>query len=196
MQTAHSNLQPASANPQPRLKLHRIERLLQALLRDMAQSSSAGNSDRPESSGTKIISKAAGQASNATTIADFFADKLLVHRVTRQGIPYNLYQAIKDRSPIGENEWATLLATSSKTLQRHARDNRPFKGLHAQRIVQVFEAVFMGLETFDDSLRLGFWLSQPNHALGGVKPIELLSDAYGTELVLGELHRVQRGLFA
>jgi uncharacterized protein (DUF2384 family) len=43
--------------------------------------------------------------------------------------------------------------------------------------------------------KLGLWLNTPNFALGKLKPIELLKDSYGKEMVIGELVRVNHGIF-
>ena len=51
-----------------------------------------------------------------------------------------------------------------------------------------------GLEVFGNMDKLKLWLNTPNFSLGKIKPIELLKDSYGKELVIGELTRISHGI--
>ena len=57
------------------------------------------------------------------------------------------------------------------------------------------EVTQLGLRVFGDNDKFKLWLDTPNFALGQMKPIELLKDSYGKELVIGELTRIQYGIF-
>jgi uncharacterized protein (DUF2384 family) len=37
-------------------------------------------------------------------------------------------------------------------------------------------------------------LETPSYALGGMKPMDMLRDSYGKELVMGELTRINHGI--
>jgi len=54
----------------------------------------------------------------------------------------------------------------------------------------------LGKEVFNDIANFQSWLSTPSHALGNVKPIELLDTSYGIEIVKSELHAIEYGVFA
>lgn len=56
------------------------------------------------------------------------------------------------------------------------------------------EVTIFGVEVFGDMEKFNLWLDTPNLSLGGLKPIELLKDSYGKELVIGELTRVNHGI--
>jgi putative toxin-antitoxin system antitoxin component (TIGR02293 family) len=58
------------------------------------------------------------------------------------------------------------------------------------------EVTKIGLDVFDDLEQFKLWLNTPNFALGNNKPIELLTDSYGKEMVVSELIRVQHGIMA
>ena len=53
----------------------------------------------------------------------------------------------------------------------------------------------VGLEVFDSAEDFAAWLNASSHALGNRRPIELLRDSYGKEMVLNELHRIDQGVF-
>jgi uncharacterized protein (DUF2384 family) len=44
--------------------------------------------------------------------------------------------------------------------------------------------------------RFKSWLDTPSFALGNVKPLELLRDSYGKEMIVGELTRIRYGILA
>jgi uncharacterized protein (DUF2384 family) len=48
--------------------------------------------------------------------------------------------------------------------------------------------VFGGMDKFK------LWLQTPNFALGKIKPIELLKDSYGKDLVVTELIHINHGI--
>ena len=48
---------------------------------------------------------------------------------------------------------------------------------------------------FDTEHQFHTWLYTPSFALGGLKPFDLLSDSYGKEMVMTELHKIDEGIF-
>jgi putative toxin-antitoxin system antitoxin component (TIGR02293 family) len=58
------------------------------------------------------------------------------------------------------------------------------------------EVTKLGLEVFDNNTEhFKLWLETPSFALGKRKPIDLLSDSYGKDLVISELVRIEEGIF-
>jgi putative toxin-antitoxin system antitoxin component (TIGR02293 family) len=58
------------------------------------------------------------------------------------------------------------------------------------------EVTTVGMDVFADVDKFKLWLNTPNYSLGNLKPIELLKDSYGKELVIGELTRINYGILA
>lgn len=56
------------------------------------------------------------------------------------------------------------------------------------------EVMNLGVEVFGGMEKFKLWLDTPNHSLGNLKPVELLKDSYGKELVVGELTRINYGI--
>lgn len=130
------------------------------------------------------------------TYSDFFENRMLVIRVIRQGLPYKLFSMIKDITPFSEDDWAEYLNLSKKTLQRYRNDDDYlFKSIHTEKILELAEATNFGKEVFDSTEQFYLWLNTPSYALGNLKPAELLKDSYGKELVMGELNRIDQGIF-
>lgn len=126
----------------------------------------------------------------------FLTDQMLIIKSIRKGIPYSFFEEIKNQTPFSDNEWAELLHISPKTLQRYKNENNhQFRPLHAEKIIELAEVTKAGKEVFDTKEQFYSWLITSSFALGNMKPIELLKDSYGKEMVLEELKRMEHGIF-
>lgn len=128
---------------------------------------------------------------------EFLSDRMLLVQAIRAGIPYRLFMLIKDESPFSEEEWADFLSISLKSLQRYkAVRDYMFKPNHSEKIFEIAEVTELGKVVFDNNEKFMLWLSTPNFALGNHKPVDLIRDSYGKEMVIGELHRIDQAIFA
>ncbi len=126
----------------------------------------------------------------------FLEDKMLMIKAIRAGIPYTLFDLIQHSTPFSENDWANFLDISTKSLQRYKTSpEHHFKPIHSEKIVEMAEVTKVGLDAFGSLEKLKLWLNTPSFALGNLPPIELLKDSYGKEMVIGELHRINHGIF-
>ncbi|MEC3881368.1 type II RES/Xre toxin-antitoxin system antitoxin [Parapedobacter sp. 10938] len=129
------------------------------------------------------------------TFNGLFTDRLMMTTVVQSGISYRFFEMIQRITPFTENEWAVFLELSTKTLTRYKMENRYFKTLHSEKIMELAEVTREGLEMFGDAELFKQWLHTANYALGNKKPMELLKDSYGKELVLKELTHINHGIF-
>lgn len=128
---------------------------------------------------------------------EFLSDRMLLVQAIRAGIPYRLFVMIKDESPFNEEEWADLLSISLKSLQRYkAAKDYLFKPSHSEKIFEIAEVTELGKAVFDNNEKFMLWLSTPSFALGNLKPVDLIRDSYGKEMVIGELYRIDQAIFA
>lgn len=128
------------------------------------------------------------------TYSEFLSDKMLIIKLIRTGVPYSLFNLIKDITPFSEGDWAEFLNISTKSLHRYKQTSKQFKSLQSEKIIEMAEVTNVGKETFGDMEKFKLWLDTPNFSLGGLKPMELLNDSYGKELVIGELTRINYGI--
>lgn len=148
---------------------------------------------------TKIVK---GSATNRTRLSpsqtisfdEMMGDKLMMMRIIREGIPFSLFSLLQLLTPFTEEEWATLLQLSTKSLQRYKQASKRFKPLQSEKIIEMAEVAKIGLEVFGSMEKFRLWLSTPNYALGNLPPRELLHDSYGKELVVDELTRINYGI--
>lgn len=130
------------------------------------------------------------------TYNDFLSDKMLIISAIRTGISYSLFNLIQNNTPFSESDWADFLDLSVKSLQRYKADqNHSFKSIHSEKIIEMAEVTQIGLDVFGNMEKLKLWLHTPNFALGNFKPIDLLKDSYGKEMVVSELTRINHGIF-
>ncbi len=126
---------------------------------------------------------------------EFLEDKMLIIAAIRKGIPYSLFDLIQEYTPFTENDWADFLGISTKSLQRYRLSpGHHFKPIHTEKIIEMSEVTLVGLDVFGNLEKLKLWLNTPNYALDKLKPIELIKDSYGKELVMGELIRINHGI--
>lgn len=126
----------------------------------------------------------------------FFSDKMKIIEAIRSGIPHPLFEVLAGYVPLQEADWVEVLGVSSKTLQRYkASGHHVFNSIHSEKIIEMAEVTFMGIEVFGDVEKFKLWLNTPSYALGSYKPKELLISSYGKEMVLGELTRLHYGIF-
>ena len=130
------------------------------------------------------------------TYDEFLKDTMLISSAIKSGIPYSLFDLIQDYTPFTERDWAKFLDISTKSLHRYKMERGfTFKPIHSEKIIEMAEVTKIGLDIFGSMEKLKLWLNTPNYALGNLIPIELMTDSYGKELVIGELTRIDHGIF-
>lgn len=130
------------------------------------------------------------------TYTDFLKNRMLIVHSIREGISYDFFNLIKERTPFHEEDWASFLGISTKSLQRNkVKQNFVFKSIQSEKILELAEVTALGNEVFDTEEQFYLWLNMPSFAFGDLKPIELLKDSYGKEMVLSELHKIDQGVF-
>lgn len=142
-----------------------------------------------------VLEKAEVYHRSEVTFKDFLQNKVLIMMVIRAGVPYSLFEKVQLFTPFSENEWADLLDLSTRSLHRYKQSDKAFGPLQSEKIIEMAEVTQAGLEVFEDMDKFKLWLETPNYALGNDKPVELLKDSYGKELVLSELTRIHYGIF-
>ncbi len=132
---------------------------------------------------------------HALGLSDFFNTRIYPIYIIKNGIPYSVFELISRLSPFSLQDWSEFLNMSYKSLLRYKTSQSRFKPSHSERILELTEVMSMGEEVFDDTKQFRHWLHTKSYALGNLTPMELLSSSYGKELVLGELVRIDEGIF-
>lgn len=115
----------------------------------------------------------------------------------RNGVPYAIFEQLREEIPFNDEEWSVLLDISLKSLQRYMKEGTHiFKVSHSERILEVIEVSELGIEVFGSQEKFHGWCLEPMPALNNIPPIDLMRDSYGKSLVLDELHAINHGIFA
>lgn len=130
------------------------------------------------------------------TYADFLSNKMLMIQVIREGVPYSLFNLIRDFTHFTDDYWADFLDISTKSLHRYKQSEKSFKSIQSEKIIEMSEVTHIGIDVFGDMEKFKLWLETANFSLGNLKPLELLKDSYGKELVIGELTRINYGILS
>lgn len=130
------------------------------------------------------------------TYDEFLKNRMLIVHAIREGIPYELFNLIKEITPFNEEDWASFLGISTKSLQRNKiKEDFIFKPLQSEKILELAEVTSLGNTVFDTEAQFYLWLNTPSFALGNLQPLELLKDSYGKEMVVNELNKIDQGIF-
>lgn len=133
---------------------------------------------------------------NDFTFDLFFDNKLMVVKTIDKGLPYDSFLLIQKLLQFSTENWSSILQLSPRSIQRYASEKKDFGSLQTEKIIEMTEVTFKGIDTFGSIEKFKLWLETPNYALGKMKPFDLLKDSYGKDLVLSELHRIDHGILA
>ena len=109
---------------------------------------------------------------------------------------YSEFKKIADKAPFSQAEWASLLHVSERTLQRYAKNNGSFAPINAERALQIGQVISEGKKTFGKAELFYNWLKRKPLMLEGPLSFDSLTTAYGIQLVLTQLGRIQHGILA
>ena len=130
------------------------------------------------------------------TYLQVLKDKLLISRAVKRGVTSQLFNEIKMNSPFDDKQWSDFLNVHIRTLQRYkVKKDYVYKPMQSERIFELAEVISIGNLVFDSPDDFRIWLITPSMALGREKPINLLDNSYGKDLVIAELNRIEYGIF-
>lgn len=123
-------------------------------------------------------------------------DADLIHAV-RQGLPSKALDAIfADLSEQISQASVYRVIGSERTLQRKRTLNLVLSSLESDRLARLARILVRAEEALGDGSRSRRWMAQPNRALGGERPIDLLDSDAGTLTVERVLGRIEHGVYS
>lgn len=117
-------------------------------------------------------------------------------RWVREGISYSFYHDMITLCPYTQQEWATFLSLSGRTLRSYRHISSSFDRLRSERILRVLLLTNFGRDVFGDAHLFCTWLKNNNVAMGNIEPIELMDSSYGLGLIEDALGRIEYGILA
>lgn len=112
---------------------------------------------------------------------------------SRQGVKKCSLMSLAKRMRITSARLSDMLSISERTIQRKS-DTDPFNRVVSEQVLKLAEVYARGEEVFEDTDRFLGWMNHPCQAMGGKVPMDLLDSAFGRQIVLDELSRIEHGI--
>lgn len=116
-------------------------------------------------------------------------------RGVEAGLPYGSLEALADRFGLGRNELSATLRLPLRTLARRKRE-RKLRPEESDRLARLARVAAEAARVLGDDAKAGLWLRDPNVALGGQRPIDLLRTDLGAHQVEIILGRIEFGVYS
>ncbi|MEM7548733.1 MAG: antitoxin Xre/MbcA/ParS toxin-binding domain-containing protein [Bacteroidota bacterium] len=134
--------------------------------------------------------------SSVSDVAVAYGNPFKSAGMARNGVAPMLVMDLMDQFKFTKQETAELIDVSSKTLDRHFKAGRAFRGLQSDRILELGNLYNQGVEVFGSQNKFLKWLDSKLPALGNTSPREWLDTQLGIEAISDEIGRIKYGLFA
>lgn len=115
---------------------------------------------------------------------------------TREGVDFKTFNEFSITYPLNSTTWSKILNMSERTIQRYRREKKRFDSIHTEKLLLIMLLFKKGSDVFGNTKNFLTWISSENIALGGVKPIDLLDNSFGINLVKDELIKIEHGVLA
>ena len=110
----------------------------------------------------------------------------------RKGFPPAVVEELMRAAGLTLKELAAALDLSPRSLQRRKRSGR-LAQYESDRLYRLARIVALASEFLGDHDKAIRWLKRPNHALGGIAPIDTLDTELGARQVENVLGRIAYG---
>jgi putative toxin-antitoxin system antitoxin component (TIGR02293 family) len=123
-------------------------------------------------------------------------DVFMLIKSTREGVDYDTFDKLSDRFPLNNSDWSKILNVSDRTMQRYKREKKRFDSIHSERLLLIMLLFKKGVEVFGSTDNFIKWVNSENMSLGGVKPMNMLDNSFGVNMIKDELVRIEHGVLA
>ena len=108
---------------------------------------------------------------------------------------YHKFDALATKIPFTLKEWASIVHLSNRTLQRYGKENKPFEGIYADRLLQIEKVIAEAAKVFKKPINFYYWLNEKHTVLNYTFSIASLQTQDGIQMLLDELGRIQQGVY-
>jgi len=120
--------------------------------------------------------------------------RAVIHRA-RSGLPFASLTVVATRYAVPLLALARVIGLPARTLARRKRERR-LRADESDRLLRVARVAAVAEDVLETKDNAGRWLQEPNRALGGVAPLELLDTDLGAEEVIAILGRIEHGVYS
>lgn len=109
-----------------------------------------------------------------------------------EGLKLRSVRSLVEYLELQKDKFAALMGVSTRTLARWDSDT-PIGPMASKKLLEIDKLTKKGVAVFGNTELFKSWLQQPNIALGGSSPIDLLTEPYGLELVEDAIEAMDYG---
>jgi putative toxin-antitoxin system antitoxin component (TIGR02293 family) len=120
---------------------------------------------------------------------DFYA-------VADKGLAASVLQNFKASFSLGLSQIASILSSSEPTLYRRIKENQSLPKQEAIKLLEATDLFIYGEEVFGNREDFFKWMELPNTALGGLKPMQVISYPEGISKVRDLLTRIEYNVYS
>ena len=113
----------------------------------------------------------------------------------RVGVSKKDLENLKAKTKLDYDKLAKALSVTRATLINKKRQEK-FNASLSERIIGLADIYSYGYEVFEDEERFNRWVLEPNQALNGKTPFELLDNQFGREEVRNIIGRIAYGVYS
>lgn len=112
-----------------------------------------------------------------------------------KGLTKQNYQKAKDVTGFSHQDMASILSISTKTLESKKNKDR-LSDTASERLLKLAELTAQGIQVFNSGDLFREWLQKPLRPLGGKRPMDLMVNMYGLDMVKNLLGRIEHGVYS
>lgn len=118
-----------------------------------------------------------------------------VVELLERGLTISSYLQVKEFAGFSHKDMAAILSVSAKTLETRKKTDK-LNSTASERLLKLAEVADLGIQVFTSATLFQDWLKKPLRPLGGKKPVNLMVNMYGLEIVRNLLGRIAHGVYS
>lgn len=122
------------------------------------------------------------------------ASPLEFHNTISAGLPAISFVAVATFLEISREALAAAMGVPPRTIYRRLEEKKKLDPVQTEKLVRIARVTAAASTTFLNSDKGREWIKRPNRALSGKRPIDLLDNEAGAELVDDILGRIREGI--
>jgi len=136
------------------------------------------------------------EVSYGINITNLLKQKMKLIPLIENGVSSDFFFTLVDQASFSLSDWCRVIQLPYRTVQRYQKEGTMLKSIHTEKIFEFIDVIEKAEEIFGSSIKLEHWLYDPKYIFNHKRPIDMLTNSFGKEMVMAELHRIDHGIFA
>jgi putative toxin-antitoxin system antitoxin component (TIGR02293 family) len=118
-----------------------------------------------------------------------------LREIVRAGLPYACFRYVMQKLGLKSSEASVVVNLPMRTIARRKKEKK-LRPDESDRLVRVARIGSIAESVLGSEAKAAAWLREPNRALGGVAPLEILDNDIGIKQVEEILGRIEYGVYS